>query len=363
MEELRAVIDAAIREKGLLVDVETRLNQIVGRAPARAPPGEALTLKQLANRTGLSVSLISQIELGKSAASMSTLYKLATALQVQDDLLLRDGLRPDEADVGGRCAPCGARGARRYPSAAMRSVEEARPRPGLSVPVVTVLDAEGELVEADQRALVRYVLQDGYGADVVFAAGTTGEWDRVDNDVRQRVVQVCAEEVGEGQRARARSRGAARRGLGGRHRADARARRSRTSTSRSPAAPTPRCSRRSRSRASTTRCASWRATWRICSTRARDASRCISTTTPTSRSTRSVPHIRTRQVKAMSRLDFVRGIKVSASRKVLGNYTKAAAGFRERGEFGIYVGNAMLIFELFRPRSGWLGAIAEHWHR
>ena len=59
-----------------------------------------------------------------------------------------------------------------------------------------------------------------------------------------------------------------------------------------------------------------------------------------------IPHIRTRQVKALSRLDFVRGVKVSASRKVLGNYTRAAASFRERGEFGIYVGNAMLIFEI-----------------
>jgi hypothetical protein len=78
---------------------------------------------------------------------------------------------------------------------------------------------------------------------------------------------------------------------------------------------------------------------------------------------KKTPHIRTRQVKAMSRLDFVRGIKVSASRRVLGNYTKAAAGFRERGEFGIYVGNALLIFDLFRPRSGWLGSIAEHWQR
>jgi hypothetical protein len=76
-----------------------------------------------------------------------------------------------------------------------------------------------------------------------------------------------------------------------------------------------------------------------------------------------VPHIRTRQVKAMSRLDFVRGIKVSASRRVLGNYTRAAAGFRERGAFGIYVGNAHLIFEIFRPRSGWLGALSEHWQR
>jgi len=83
LEELRHVIDAAVREKGLLVDVETRLNQIVGKRLRERRSESTLTLKQLANRTGLSVSLISQIELGKSAASMSTLYKLATALQVR----------------------------------------------------------------------------------------------------------------------------------------------------------------------------------------------------------------------------------------------------------------------------------------
>jgi DNA-binding response OmpR family regulator len=83
MEELRAVISAAIRDKGLLVDLESRLNQVVGRRLRERRSAGELTLKQLANRTGLSVSLISQIELGKSAASMSTLYKLATALQVK----------------------------------------------------------------------------------------------------------------------------------------------------------------------------------------------------------------------------------------------------------------------------------------
>jgi DNA-binding NtrC family response regulator len=82
-EEIQAVIDAAIREKGLLVDMETRLNQVVGGRLRERRTAESLTLKQLANRTGLSVSLISQIELGKSAASMSTLHKLATALQVR----------------------------------------------------------------------------------------------------------------------------------------------------------------------------------------------------------------------------------------------------------------------------------------
>jgi len=81
--ELKAVVEAAIREKGLLIDVEARLNQVVGARLRERRSAASLTLKQLANRTGLSVSLISQIELGKSAASMSTLYKLATALQVR----------------------------------------------------------------------------------------------------------------------------------------------------------------------------------------------------------------------------------------------------------------------------------------
>ncbi len=82
-EEVQAVIQAAIKEKGLLVDLESRLNAEVGRRLRERRNAGGLTLKQLANRTGLSVSLISQIELGKSAASMSTLHKLATALQVK----------------------------------------------------------------------------------------------------------------------------------------------------------------------------------------------------------------------------------------------------------------------------------------
>ena len=51
----------------------------------------------------------------------------------------------------------------------MRSVEESRPCPGLSVPVISVLDDTGQLIESDQRAVVRHVVQDGWGADVVFA--------------------------------------------------------------------------------------------------------------------------------------------------------------------------------------------------
>jgi DNA-binding response OmpR family regulator len=82
-EDLCPIVDEAIRRKGLLVDVEQQLNATVGRRVRERRLERGLTLKQLANRTGLSVSLISQIELGRSAASMSTLHRLATALSVK----------------------------------------------------------------------------------------------------------------------------------------------------------------------------------------------------------------------------------------------------------------------------------------
>jgi DNA-binding NtrC family response regulator len=82
-EEIRAVLEEAIKAKGLHVDQDTRLNVEVGRRIRERRHGCPLTLKQLANRTGLSVSLISQIELGKSAASVSTLRRVSTALGVR----------------------------------------------------------------------------------------------------------------------------------------------------------------------------------------------------------------------------------------------------------------------------------------
>ncbi|MFQ5697544.1 MAG: response regulator [Myxococcota bacterium] len=80
LEELRAVLERAIREKGLRTDPEQKLNQTLGARIRERRRGQSLTLRQLANKTGLSVSLISQIELGKSAASVSTLHKLSAAL-------------------------------------------------------------------------------------------------------------------------------------------------------------------------------------------------------------------------------------------------------------------------------------------
>src|SRR5262249_4187232 len=74
-------------------------------------------------------------------------------------------------------------------------------------------------------------------------------------------------------------------------------------------------------------------------------------------------HIHTRDVKRLSRLQFIFGIKVSAPRRVLGNYTKGASHFKDKGGFGIYGGNAMLMFQVFRLEAGAMGVVREYWNR
>ena len=244
----------------------------------------------------------------------------------------------------------------------MRSVEDTRPKRGLSVPVVTILDDEGQLIEEDQRSLVRHVVQNGYGADVVFAAGTTGEWDRLRPDVQRQVIRVCTEELAKvnvelGVEASRRVESWA--GVTAHSPEDTLENLDFAIASGADAAVLAPLSIRGLSdpvRFVTREVAD------LLDARPRRIPVFLYDNADIAADPK-VPHIRTRQVKALSRLDFVRGIKVSASHKVLGNYTRAAAGFRERGEFGIYVGNAMLIFDIFKPRTGWIGSIAEHWQR
>ncbi len=81
-DALRSTLLRAVEQKGLLMDLEQRLNAEVGRRVRARRTERRLTLKQVARRTQLSISLISQVELGKSAASLSTLYKLSRALHV-----------------------------------------------------------------------------------------------------------------------------------------------------------------------------------------------------------------------------------------------------------------------------------------
>ena len=79
-EKLMGAIEGVIRNKGLLRDPEENLLASVGTKVRAKRKEQELTLKQVARRTGLSVSLLSQIERAESAASVSSLYKIASAL-------------------------------------------------------------------------------------------------------------------------------------------------------------------------------------------------------------------------------------------------------------------------------------------
>jgi len=82
-QEFRAAIDRIAKKKGLVLRGEDELHATIGRQIRELRKARGLTLKQLARRTKLSVSLLSQIERAESSASVSSLFKVATALDVR----------------------------------------------------------------------------------------------------------------------------------------------------------------------------------------------------------------------------------------------------------------------------------------
>ncbi len=81
--EFREAIHRIAKKKGLVLRREDELHKTIGRSIRQLRKGRGLTLKQMSRRTNLSVSLLSQIERAESSASVSSLYKVATALDVR----------------------------------------------------------------------------------------------------------------------------------------------------------------------------------------------------------------------------------------------------------------------------------------
>lgn len=90
VEEFREAIIRIARKKGLILRKEDELHAAIGRQIREMRKSRGLTLKQMSRRTQLSVSLLSQIERAESSASMSSLFKVATALDVKLTELLGD---------------------------------------------------------------------------------------------------------------------------------------------------------------------------------------------------------------------------------------------------------------------------------
>jgi two-component system OmpR family response regulator len=85
-DEFREVLARVMRKKGLARTPEEQLHKIIGDTIRTLRKEKELTLKQMSRRTGLSISLLSQIERAESSPSISSLYKISVALdsRIQD---------------------------------------------------------------------------------------------------------------------------------------------------------------------------------------------------------------------------------------------------------------------------------------
>ena len=86
VDEFRDVLARVMKKKGLARTPEEQLHKIIGDTIRTMRKEKELTLKQMSRRTGLSISLLSQIERAESSPSISSLYKIAVALdsKIQD---------------------------------------------------------------------------------------------------------------------------------------------------------------------------------------------------------------------------------------------------------------------------------------
>lgn len=83
VDDFREAITRIAKKKGLILRREDELHATIGRSIRELRKARGLTLKQMSRRTKLSVSLLSQIERAESSASVSSLWKVATALDVR----------------------------------------------------------------------------------------------------------------------------------------------------------------------------------------------------------------------------------------------------------------------------------------
>jgi DNA-binding NtrC family response regulator len=87
VDEFREVLSRVMKKKGLARTPEEQLHRIIGDTIRTLRKDKELTLKQMSRRTGLSISLLSQIERAESSPSISSLYKIALALDTPIQML------------------------------------------------------------------------------------------------------------------------------------------------------------------------------------------------------------------------------------------------------------------------------------
>ncbi len=80
VSHLQRVVSRCLESRGLLRMSEEALRESLGAIIRERRKSLGLTLAQMAQRTGVSLGYLSQIELGKNSASIETLYRISLGL-------------------------------------------------------------------------------------------------------------------------------------------------------------------------------------------------------------------------------------------------------------------------------------------
>jgi len=87
-EEMLASVERACRRLGLIYRSEGDLNRLIGQRIRAERQRQNLTLRQVSMRSDLTTSQLSQVELGKNAASLWALARISNSLGLQLSILL-----------------------------------------------------------------------------------------------------------------------------------------------------------------------------------------------------------------------------------------------------------------------------------
>ena len=79
-EQLLKSVERVAKELGLIYTCEQGLNRLIGKRIRRERLKQSLTLRQLSERSELTTSQLSQVELGKNAASVWALARISGSL-------------------------------------------------------------------------------------------------------------------------------------------------------------------------------------------------------------------------------------------------------------------------------------------
>lgn len=83
LDRFLSAVKSAIEKHGVVFDPEERLNRQIGERVRTFRVEKGFTQKQLALKAKISKSQVSQIELGSSGASVSSLYRISEALGIR----------------------------------------------------------------------------------------------------------------------------------------------------------------------------------------------------------------------------------------------------------------------------------------